>query len=445
MSEQSSPSGQRPEQPTPWRKLHLWQIQPLRDVLVVLLIVALFLLGQALSLVTVPLLLAILLAYLFEPAIVWATRRTKLSRQTIAASILVLIGVLVIVPATVATIFGISQAISTVSNVRTDIDQVIRAIEDPTDQNAVDDVPKHWKWIVNQIQSEIDAHRQRNAPPPSNDPAAQESNTETASAEPVPLDPEQVSLTTRALRYLRDNADAITLQLFQTGRDALSATIRFAVGMGKIAFGAFLTAFFFYFISSGWGKVIQFGESLIPEQNADRIKHLIIQFDRVVAGFIRGRLTIAFIQSIMFALLYWMIGTPAPLLFGIGIGILAIVPYLATIGVPIAMIAMWLDPADGFRGAWWWILIMPTVVYNLGQAVDDYFLTPKIQGKSTNLDVPTILFASLAGGILFGFYGLLIAIPVAACIKIALRELFWPRFKAWAEGREADFLPIENK
>jgi predicted PurR-regulated permease PerM len=61
------------------------------------------------------------------------------------------------------------------------------------------------------------------------------------------------------------------------------------------------------------------------------------------------------------------------------------------------------------------------------------------------MDTPTIVFASLAGGALMGVYGLLIAIPLAACLKILLREIFWPRFKAWAEGRARDFLPIEDK
>jgi predicted PurR-regulated permease PerM len=71
-------------------------------------------------------------------------------------------------------------------------------------------------------------------------------------------------------------------------------------------------------------------------------------------------------------------------------------------------------------------------------------LTPSIQGRSTHLATPTILFASIAGGVLAGFYGLLVAIPVAACVKILLDEVFWPRFKGWVHGQEPDFLPIED-
>ena len=95
-------------------------------------------------------------------------------------------------------------------------------------------------------------------------------------------------------------------------------------------------------------------------------------------------------------------------------------------------------------GQWWWVLGAPAVVYFVGQALDDYVWTPVIQGKSTNMDTPTILFATLAGGALFGVFGMLIAIPIAACVKILIVEIVWPAFKDWAEGRSEDPLPIER-
>lgn len=168
--------------------------------------------------------------------------------------------------------------------------------------------------------------------------------------------------------------------------------------------------------------------------------------DAVIAGFVRGRLTIMLIQCVIFSVGYLIIGTPAAIILGVAVGVLSIVPYLALIGIPISIVLMLLavDPAQAetFRSAWWWIVFAPIGVYMIGQAADDYILTPLIQGKSTGLDTPTVLFASLAGGILAGFYGLLIAIPVAACIKILIREIVWPKFRAWAEGEASDPLPI---
>jgi predicted PurR-regulated permease PerM len=90
------------------------------------------------------------------------------------------------------------------------------------------------------------------------------------------------------------------------------------------------------------------------------------------------------------------------------------------------------------------VVLAPVVVFAVAQAMDDYVLTPRIQGQSTDMNTPAILFASLAGGVLAGVYGLLLAIPVAACLNILLKEVFWPKFKEWAEGRASDFLPIEG-
>ena len=95
-----------------------------------------------------------------------------------------------------------------------------------------------------------------------------------------------------------------------------------------------------------------------------------------------------------------------------------------------------------FERAWWWIVFAPILIATIAHLTDDWVLTPRIQGKSTDLAIPTILFASMAGGALGGVYGLLIAIPTTACLKILMQEVFWPRFRAWADGRAADFLPI---
>lgn len=92
--------------------------------------------------------------------------------------------------------------------------------------------------------------------------------------------------------------------------------------------------------------------------------------------------------------------------------------------------------------AWWLIILLPTLVYWGVQAIDDYVLTPVIQGKETGLDTPTIMVAVLGAGALAGVYGVLLAIPAAACVKILILEVVWPRYKEWAEGQAPDPLPI---
>jgi predicted PurR-regulated permease PerM len=108
------------------------------------------------------------------------------------------------------------------------------------------------------------------------------------------------------------------------------------------------------------------------------------------------------------------------------------------------MLLMALDTSGpAWQNSWWWTILAPLIVLAFTQLLDDYVLTPKIQGNATGMDTPTIVFASIAGGALAGVYGLLIAIPFFACVKILLREVVWPRFRAWSEGRVADPLPLD--
>ncbi|MFN5661974.1 MAG: AI-2E family transporter, partial [Planctomyces sp.] len=250
---------------------------------------------------------------------------------------------------------------------------------------------------------------------------------------------------------VQENAGLLGRQAIQTGAGAVQAALGVLTSVGFFFFGAFITGFFFFFISVRYARVVEFLDSLVPVQNRPLVRELAGQMDRVIAGFIRGRVTICAIFIVYFTIAYWLIGVPAPLALGPIVGLLCLVPYAATAGMIIAIALMWLEPSTalfglfgGGGGAWWWIIGAPALIHGAGQILDDYILTPRIQGQSTGMDTPTILFASLAGAVLAGFYGVLLAIPVAACVKIALQRLFWPRFKAWAAGRASDPLPLKE-
>jgi predicted PurR-regulated permease PerM len=95
--------------------------------------------------------------------------------------------------------------------------------------------------------------------------------------------------------------------------------------------------------------------------------------------------------------------------------------------------------------AWWGILLWPTLVFTIVQLLEGYVLTPAIAGKATKLDPVTIVVVVLAGGSVLGVYGMLLAIPVAACGKILVAEVLMPRIRAWTRGELADPLPIERE
>jgi predicted PurR-regulated permease PerM len=427
---------QRPDRD--WHALHLWQIQPVRDVLLGLAIFGLLYLGFLISIVTIPIMLAALLAYLFEPVIQKLCSTKRFSRQGSVILVLVVSVLLLVVPVTLGLGFALVQGIGAAGRIAQNTTALVNSIDNPDDTAAYHAVPMGgWRSLRDYIVHERERIELNNASP--TDPDAAD-----ASAEVEPSN--VVSFFEVASGWIQSNADAIGKQAVQTGRGAIVAALQMVASIGAIGFMLFLTAFFFFFISTGFGHFKEFWVDLLPERNRDRTLHLIRQFDAVIAGFVRGRLTIAAIQAVIFTIAYWIIGVPVPLLLGPLVAILSIVPYMALVGIPIAIILLWLEPSGvAWQAAWWWIVFAPIGVYFLIQALDDYVWTPIIQGKSTNMDTPSILFASLAGGALAGVYGLLLAIPVAACGKIVIKEIVWPRFEQWKEGRVKDPLPIGNQ
>src|SRR5690606_22107937 len=112
-----APDDERAEPVRPvWLDRHLWEVQPVRDILAILAVVGLFWLGSKLSIVTVPLLLAVLFAYLLEPVIQWLMRRTSLQRRGAVTAILAAFVLVVAIPTALGLTYGAMQGIGLVSS-----------------------------------------------------------------------------------------------------------------------------------------------------------------------------------------------------------------------------------------------------------------------------------------------------------------------------------------
>lgn len=475
----SHPMAERPaKQPAPpppppsstpidWRSLRLWHIQPVRDLLILALVFGVLYLGYVLRSITVPMLLALLLAYLFEPLVKKLTRSPHISRPGAALAIIAASFFVIVVPVVVGVGVGVTQAIRLVANVGNNTRALVAAVQEPdetTRMRRIEALPRGWEsvalelnqyrdHIIREEQSQQDAaqHDAAHPPqpaPPDQGPAEPAEDEHSHGAGALKRDINAAAYA--AIQWMRNNADNIAKSLGQTalstGQGAIAAALALFSALAVFGFGAFLTAFFFFFFSTGWGKVLDFWAGLIPERRKGVAFDLIAKMDRVIAGFVRGRLTICAIMGVLHTIAYWLIGMPMPLVVGPLAGMLYIVPFLHLLSVPVGIILLWLQPSSiEWQNAWWWIVFAPFGVDLCGQFLDDWVLSPTIQGKTTNMDTPTILFASMAGGALAGMYGLLVAIPVAACVRILFQDLFWPKFRRWARGQERDFLPISSE
>lgn len=456
-----------------WHKLHLWQMQPVRDVLLLLAFAGVLYIGYKASVVTVPVLLALAMAYLFEPVVKAVTSRGWVTRKGAAIGIIAGVGLLIVVPVVLGSAFGVIQAARAARVVSEGVGKVQDSLARPEDERLRSRVPSGaWRWVRDKI-VELDQRPSVAAPERlATTPTPVEivpAPIDTASEQPpVPAtgmkslsDSDEINSAARmALTWVRTHgvelSSTLSGMLLGSGKQAVGAAIGTVTGIGFAAFALGLTFFFFYFFSTGWARVVEFARDLIPSDRRARVEHVVLRMDRVIAGFVRGRVIICVILAGVLTLLYTAAGVPAALVLGPMVGLLFIVPFVHFIGVPIAIILMMLDPLSqggtsgsaawaAFQREWWWIVGAPIGIYIIAQLLDDWVLTPTIQGKNTDMSIPLILFASLAGGALAGIYGLLIAIPAAACVKILLDEIVWPKFREWAAGREKDFLPISRE
>src|SRR3989337_489736 len=136
----------------------------------------------------------------------------------------------------------------------------------------------------------------------------------------------------------------------------------------------------------------------------------------MLSGFLRGQCVVMLILGVMYGLGLWLVGLDLGLLIGIIAGLLTFIPYLGpTSGIVLGCIAALVQYGD------WKHVAGVLVVFGIGQVIESYWLTPKLVGDRIGLHPVAVIFAVLAGGQLFGFLGMLLALPVAAVANVLLR------------------------
>ncbi|MBT8486902.1 MAG: AI-2E family transporter [Phycisphaerae bacterium] len=439
--------------------LHVWQIQAFRDILLVAAIVALVWAGYALRAVTVPLLVALLLAYLFEPLIARLSQHPRVSRPTAILGLLGTVGVVVV----------LLIALTLPTMVR----QTTQLVTDLRDERVLARLVELQEAATSQVDRLLGVFsKDETTPDGPETPVTGESDEESAPDGPIPGEPEAGTtgppvpngpavMTEEQVRDLIDERIARerarvaeaeeggawwftpgTGRVARGGWQAISRMIGAVVGIGLMTF---LIPFYFFFFSLWYHDVLEFFGRLIPESKRPRTLELLQKMDFVVAGFVRGRIVISLIMGLMLAIGWMICGVPSALVVGLVVGIFCAVPYLGVVGIPLAVGLLVLEQLglpEAERMGWLWVVLWPTVVFVIVQLIEGWVLTPLIAGKATNLDPVTVLVAVLAGGSVLGIYGMLLAIPLAACGKILLTEVVLPKVNAWTRGEARDPLPL---
>lgn len=171
-----------------------------------------------------------------------------------------------------------------------------------------------------------------------------------------------------------------------------------------------------YFFLRDWDMLVARVASLIPRDHLDTASRLARESSDVLGAFLRGQFLVMIILGVMYGVGLWGVGLDLGILIGLIAGLLTFVPYLGPAsGIILGCIAALVQFGD------WEHLAGVLVVFGIGQVIESYWLTPKLVGDRIGLHPAAVIFAVLAGGQLFGFLGMLLALPVAAVANVLLR------------------------
>jgi predicted PurR-regulated permease PerM len=162
-------------------------------------------------------------------------------------------------------------------------------------------------------------------------------------------------------------------------------------------------------------------KELVPHRYRAYAYSRLGEVDRLLSAFARGQITVALILGTFYAIALTFCGVPMGLLVGFVIGLFNLVPFMSTLlGLPLGLVLSWVDDQSLSR------LVAVAAVFAFGQFVEGNFITPRVVGQSLGLHAVVIMLAVLVGGSLFGFVGMLLAVPVTAALSV-----FWADLRDW--------------
>jgi predicted PurR-regulated permease PerM len=173
-----------------------------------------------------------------------------------------------------------------------------------------------------------------------------------------------------------------------------------------------------FYLLRDWDVVIERGRQLLPPQARNRLTRLIVETDSVLASFMRGQLAVMLVLAAVYSTGLWLVGIDLALPIGLLAGLVSFVPYLGfIIGILLAGVAALLQFQDSM------VLLWVAGVFGIGQLLESMLLTPYLVGDRIGLHPVAVIFAVMAGGQLFGFFGILLALPMAAAGLVWARHL----------------------
>lgn len=229
-------------------------------------------------------------------------------------------------------------------------------------------------------------------------------------------------LITEWLSWLQAGESNMTLSEFVNQAAAWLTAFAYSLWSGGKALVSFASVIIImpvvtFYLIVDWHGMIDVIDSWVPVRHREDVREIARDIDKAISGFVRGQLVVCLCLGIYYAMMLFLVGLKFAILIGLGAGLITFVPYIGSltglvVGTSVAVAQFWPD---------WKSIGAVVAIFLVGQFIEGNIIAPKLVGDRVGLHPVWIIFAMFAFGFLFGFVGLLLAVPVAAAIAVLFR------------------------
>lgn len=223
-------------------------------------------------------------------------------------------------------------------------------------------------------------------------------------------------LPAEAVRNIEEAAGASSGKAFDLAGNVLRNILSGGLALFDVLSLLLITPLVAFYMLRDWNKIMMRIDEMLPRQQAPVIRAQARAIDEIIAGFIRGQATVCLLLGAFYAIGLTLVDLNFGLLIGFFTGLFSFIPFvgmlvgfLIGLGTAIVQFDSWVPIA------------LVVAVFAAGQIIEGHFLTPILVGTRIGLHPVWVMFGLLAGGVLFGFTGVLLAVPVAAAIGVIVR------------------------
>ena len=212
--------------------------------------------------------------------------------------------------------------------------------------------------------------------------------------------------------HISDNADSLMTSTFETVLMSGSSVIAAFVN-------SVLIIFVMFYLLIDWDHFFGLVKNLVPVRAQETVHHLAMHTDGLLSQYLRGMVIVISIMSIFYSVALSFVGIKGAVALGVFTALMIVIPYIGiTLGLTLAVLSAILQFGIGSA------LVGVLVIYSIGQLLEGFFLTPRLVGERIGLHPVAVLFALLLFGNLFGFFGVLLALPISA-VSLVLVQYLW--------------------